>query len=165
MSLDGSLLLVRHQLDDDGLAVGKNLVVLRAVQIDDHAGDGRILAEAGNAKALYLALIEQFGAQVAGRLSVGEIEDQAVGVGDHLATHGYRLAGGNLYINAARGAGHGDALKRGQRFRGRRHGPGARRRPLPACKPTMDDRDYALLLPALILTVVKRHGSDLGPSE
>ncbi len=68
-------------LHDDRLAVGKNLVVLRAVEVDDHAGGGRIRAVAGHAETFYIALIEQFAVQVAGGLGVGEIEDQTIRVG------------------------------------------------------------------------------------
>ena len=64
--------------------------MLRRVQIDDHTGGGRILAEASDAKSLYIALIEQLGTQIAGRLGVGEIEDQAVRIGDYLAAQGHR---------------------------------------------------------------------------
>src|SRR4029077_9084742 len=45
VGLGCGLLLVGHQPDDDRFAIGKNLVVLRAVQVDDHPGGGRILAE------------------------------------------------------------------------------------------------------------------------
>ena len=119
VGLERGLLLVGHQLDDDRLAIGKNLVVLRAVQIDDHAGGGRILTESGHAITFYFALIEQFGAQIAGRLGIGKIKDQSIGVSDGLAAQGPRA--GWLTISTADavgGAGDLHALSRRQRFGG-----------------------------------------------
>ena len=84
MAFGSGLLLVGHQLDDDRLAIGENLVVLRAVEIDDHARGGGMVAVARDPKALQVALIEQLGAQTAGRLGVGKIQDKAIRIGDEL---------------------------------------------------------------------------------
>ena len=122
MGLGGGLLLVGHQVDDDRLAVGENLVVLRAVEIDDHARGRGIRAVARDAKALYVALVEQLGAQIAGRLGVGKIHDQAVGIADYLGAYGHGLAGFNDYSDAAGSAGDLHALERGEGFCGGRRG-------------------------------------------
>src|ERR1700690_4103519 len=123
VGLYGRLLVVGHQLDDDRLAIGKNLVVLRAVQIDDHARGGRIRAEAGDAKTFYFTLIEQLGVQIAGWLGIWKIEDKAIRVGDYLTAQSHGLAGGDLNTYAAGGGRDLHTLDRCQGFRcRRRHG-------------------------------------------
>ncbi len=80
-------------LHHHGSSVGKNLVVLRSLQINYNTRDWRLRAEQTHTKALYFPVTDLLVAQLEAGRRVGKIHYQAVGAGQHLGLRNEAITG------------------------------------------------------------------------
>ncbi len=77
----GSLRAGTPKFDDHCSSGGKNLILLRTIQIEHDPRDWRLRCEQSRTNALYLSAVQGLISQLRAGNGVGEIDDQAVGMG------------------------------------------------------------------------------------